>query len=81
MENNIWDGTQLGVVERVLGTVGRLFLSRYIIEETKTYHRNLAVAFYDYKKAYEKVHHEMDGHYKKSDGINECTEEKFEDKT
>ena len=28
------------------------------MEEIKQYHRNLAVAFYDYKKAYDKVHHD-----------------------
>ena len=28
------------------------------MEEVKQYHRNLAIAFYDYKKAYDKVHHD-----------------------
>ena len=28
------------------------------MEEVKKYHRNLAVAFYDYKKVYDKVHHD-----------------------
>ena len=28
------------------------------MEEVKQYHRNLAVAFYDYKTAYDKVHHD-----------------------
>ena len=28
------------------------------MEEVQTYHRNLAVAFYAYKKAYDKVHHD-----------------------
>ena len=28
------------------------------MEEVKQYHRNLAVAFYDYKKVYDKVHHD-----------------------
>ena len=28
------------------------------MEEVKQHHRNLAVAFYDYKKAYDKVHHD-----------------------
>ena len=28
------------------------------MEKVKKYHRNLAVAFYDYKKAYDKVHHD-----------------------
>ena len=27
------------------------------MEEVKSHHRNLAVAFYDYKKAYDKVHY------------------------
>ena len=28
------------------------------MEEVKQYHRNLAVTFYDYKKVYDKVHHD-----------------------
>ena len=28
-------------------------------EELKQHHRNLAVVFYDYKKAYGKVHHDL----------------------
>ena len=28
------------------------------MEEVETYHRNIAVAFYDYKKASDKVHHD-----------------------
>ena len=28
------------------------------MEEVKQHHRNLAVAFCDYKKAYDKVHHD-----------------------
>ena len=46
---------QLGGVEGVLGTVD--------------HHKSLAVAYYDYKKAYDKVHHDwtlksiqLDGH-------------------
>ena len=56
MENNIWDERQLGAVVRVLGTVDQLIIEKSIMEKMKTYHRNLAVAFYDYKKAYDKVH-------------------------
>ena len=55
--NTIWDEGQLGAVEGVLGTVDQLIIDRCIMEELKQYHRNLAVAFYDYKKAYDKVHH------------------------
>ena len=28
------------------------------MEEVKTYHRHLAVAFYNYKKAYNKIQHD-----------------------
>lgn len=56
--NEIWDEGQLGAVEGVLGTVDQLVIDRCIMEEVKEYHRNLAVAFYDYKKAYDKVHHD-----------------------
>ena len=58
MENEIWDEGQLGAVEEVLGTVDQLIIDRCIMEEVKQYHRNLAVAFYDHKKAYDKVHHD-----------------------
>ena len=58
MENEIWDEGQLGAVEGVLGTMDQLIIDRCIMKEVKQYHRNLAVAFYDYKKAYDKVHHD-----------------------
>ena len=58
LENNIWDEGQFGAVEGVLGTVDQLIIDNCIMEEIKTYHRNLAVAFYDYQKAYDKVHHD-----------------------
>ena len=51
MENNIWDEGQLGAVVGVFGTVDQLIIDKSIMEEVKTYYRNLAVAFYDYKKA------------------------------
>ena len=57
IENNIWDEDQLRAAEGVLGTVDRLIIDKYIMEEVKTKHRNLVVAFYDHKKAYDKVHH------------------------
>ena len=51
--NKIWDEGQLGAVG-VLGTVDQLTIDTCIMKEAKLYHRNLAVAFYDYKKAYVK---------------------------
>ena len=56
MENEIWDEGQLGTMEGVLGTFDQLIIDRCIMEEVKQYHRNLAVAFYDYKKVCDKVH-------------------------
>ena len=58
MKNEIWDEGQLRAVEGVLGTVDQLIINRCIMEEVKKYHRNLPVVFYDYKKAYDKVHHD-----------------------
>ena len=58
LENEVWDAGQLGAVEGVLGTVDQLIIDSCIMEEVKTYHRNLAVALYDYQKAYDKVHHD-----------------------
>ena len=43
MENDIWDEGQLGAVEGVIGMVNQLIVDRYIMEEVKQYHRNLAV--------------------------------------
>ena len=54
---NIWDEGQLGAVVGVLGTVDQLIIDRPMMEEVKTF-RSLAVAFYDYKKAYDKVRHD-----------------------
>ena len=56
--NEIWDEEQLGAVEGVLGIVDQLIINRRIMDEVKQHHSNLAVAFYDYKKAYNKVHHD-----------------------
>ena len=55
--NEIWDEGQLGALG-VLGTVDQLIIDRYIMEEVKQHYYNLAVAFYDYKKAYIKVHYD-----------------------
>ena len=46
------------MVEVVLGTVDQLIIDRSIMEEVKQYHRNLAIAFDDYKKTHDKVHHD-----------------------
>ena len=56
--SEIWDEGQLGAVEGVLGMVDQLIIDRRIMEKVKQNHRNLAVAFYDYNKAYDKVHHD-----------------------
>ena len=56
MENDIWNEGQLGAVAGVLGTVDQLIIDKSIMEEIYAYRRNLAVAFYDYKKAYDKVY-------------------------
>ena len=58
MENEIWDEGQLWAVEAVLGTVDQKVIDQCIMEEVKQYHRNLVFRFYDYKEAYDKVHHD-----------------------
>ena len=45
--DEIWDEGQMRAVEGVLGTIDQLIIDRYIMEEVKQHHRNLAVAFYD----------------------------------
>ena len=57
-DNNIWDGGLLGAAEGFLGTAGQLIIDRFIVGEVKTQHRDLGVAFYDYKNAYDKVYHD-----------------------
>ena len=49
----IWDEGKLGAVEGILGTV-----NHRCIVEVKQHQCNVAVAFYDHKKAYNKVHHD-----------------------
>ena len=53
MENNIWDEGQLRAGVGVMGIAAQLIVDKSIMEEVKTYHRNLEVAFYDLKKAYD----------------------------
>ena len=56
--NDIWDKSQLGTCSGVLGTVDQLIIDRAIMDEVKGQQRNLAVAFYDYQKAYDMVRHD-----------------------
>ena len=56
--NDIWGEGQLGTVEGVLGIVDQQIIGRCIREEMKQYYRNLAVIFFDYKKAYDLIHHD-----------------------
>ena len=56
--NEIWREGELGPVKGILGTVDQLIINRCIMEEVQQHHRKLAVAFYDYKKACNKVHHD-----------------------
>ena len=56
--NNIWDRSQLGTCSGVLGTVDQLLIDAAIMDEVRNQQRNLAVAFYDYQKAYDMVRHD-----------------------
>ena len=58
IENNIWNEGRLGAARGVLGTVYQLIIDRYMMEEVKNQHRNLALASCHYKKANDKVHHD-----------------------
>ena len=57
-ENEIWDKNQMGTCQDVLGTLDQLLIDNCIMEEVRTHKRNLAVANYDYHKAYNMVHHD-----------------------
>ena len=56
--NEIWDRSQMGTCSGVLGTVDQLIIDNAIMEEVRGQQRNLAVAFYDYQKAYDMVRHD-----------------------
>ena len=58
VDNNLWDDGQLGCKKAVLGTIDQLLVDECIMEEVRDHKRNLAVAYYDYKKAYDFVHHD-----------------------
>ena len=58
VRNNLWDDGQLGAREGVLGTVDQLLVDECIMQQVREKKRNLAVAFYDYRKAYDMVHHD-----------------------
>ena len=56
--NSLWDENQFGTRENVLGTVDLLLVDQCIMEEVKNYHRDLLIAYYNYKKAYDFEHHD-----------------------
>ena len=58
MNNDLWDKEQTGARENVLGTIDQLLIDQCIMEEIREDKRNLAVAYYDYKKAYDYVQHD-----------------------
>ena len=47
----------MGTCENVLGTVDQLLIDNVIIGEVRDHHDKMAVAYYDYQKAYDMVHH------------------------
>ena len=56
--NKIWDRNQMGTCQDILGTADQLLIDNCIMEEVRTHKRNLAVAYYDNRKAYDMVHHD-----------------------
>ena len=56
IRNDIWDEGQLGATKGVLGTGDQLLIDKCIMDEVREHKRDLTVAFYDYQKAYDKVH-------------------------
>ena len=46
------------MVEGVTIKVNQSIIDRYIMEEVKKYRKKESIAFYDYKKAYDKGHHD-----------------------
>ena len=60
VQNDLWDKSQMGRCEKVLGTVDQLLIDNAIMIEVRDHHLNLAVAYYDYQKAYDMVHHDWE---------------------
>ena len=58
-ENEIWDRNQMGACQDVLETVDQLLIDNCLMEEVRTHKRNLAIAYYDCRKAYDMVHHDL----------------------
>ena len=56
--NNIWDTSQLGTCSGVLGNLDQLIMDNAMMDEVRGQQRDLAVAFYDYQKAYDMVRHD-----------------------
>ena len=53
----IWYKNQIRTCEGVLGTIDRLLFDNCIVPEVRNHKRNLALAYYDYQKAYNNVNH------------------------
>ena len=56
--NRLWDKNQFRIRDKVLGTVDLLLMDQCIMEKVKSHCRDLSIAYYDYKKAYDFVHHD-----------------------
>ena len=55
--NDTWDKNQLGTCSEVLGTVDQLLIDKAVMDEVRNKKRNVAVAFFNYQRAYDKVRH------------------------
>ena len=55
--NGTWDKNQLGTCSEVLGTVDQLLIDKAVMDEVRNKKRNIAVAFFNYQRAYDKVRH------------------------
>ena len=53
--NNIWHRSQLEMYSGLLGTVNQLIIHNAMMDKMRNQQRNLAVAFFDYHKAYNLV--------------------------
>ena len=57
VQNDLWDKRQMGTSEKVVDTVDQLSIDIAIMGEVRDHHCNLAVAYYDYQKAKDILHH------------------------
>ena len=56
--NDLWDKSQMGTCEKILGIVDKLLIDNATMGKVRDHHSNLAIGYYYYQKAYDIVHYD-----------------------